>query len=317
MKLARRPLQCLLALTIAASGLGPAMAQPTDAPPASPGDLAIAKGEQAMAAFDRQEWEQALAAFREADKLYHSPVFTLYEARSLKALARMTEAAALLDAARNEQLPAGAPASWYEAKNEAASELLTLRSELPRVVIRVRNARAAKATLDDKPVALGVPIEADPGEHRVAAMDGARTLTKNVTLRVGAETSAELDFGRSPELPPRNDGWLISGTTLTSVGGAGLIAGAIFGGLALDRTAEADAALPQSCTTEKRCPTRDQTAIEQSYQGAYDFANASDGLFVAGGVLAVAGIVILIVDSTSKGAPSPVSAHASGLRLHF
>jgi hypothetical protein len=312
MKLARRVFTSFLVLALVLTQLGSAAAQP----PPSPGDLAIAKGEQALAAFDRRDWEQALTAFREADQLYHSPVFTLYQARCLKALARLLEASQLLDKTRNEQLPESAPDSWVQAKAEAASELLTLEGEVPRVVIRVRNAIAPRATLDGNAVELGVAVKADAGEHRVTVTDGARTQSKMVTLRVGSETRADLDFeqGRAP--PPHGSGWLATGITLASVGGAGLIAGAIFGGLALDRSATAEASLPPSCTADKHCPTRDQTAIEAGYQGAYDFAHASDGLFIAGGVLAAAGVVILIVDQTGT-AEAHLTTQGGRLGLRF
>jgi len=314
MKLARVVLSATFALAVSAAIAHDASAQPTP----TPGDLAIAKGEQAMAAFDRREWEQALNGFVEADKLYHSPVFSLYQARSLKALTRLVEATAVLEAMRNEALPDAAPESWVQAKTEAASELVALKAELPRVVIVVRNAALPQATLDGKAAIIGTPIAADPGEHRVTAINGKQTLTKMVTLRLGAETRAVIDFRPTPPPPPpRGNGGLLAGITFASVGGAGLIAGGIFGGLALDRAATAEALLPLSCSADKACPTRDQAAIEASYQSAYDFSHASDGLFIAGGALAVAGIVILLVDSTSGGAPAPVSADAGGLRLHF
>lgn len=312
MRLTRHCVQSLFALAIALAPVESVFAQAAP----TPGDLAIAKGEQAMAAFNRRDWEQALIGFVEADKLYHSPVFSLYLARSLKALKRLMEAAAVLQAVRNETLPDAAPDSWVQAKTEAASELVALNAELPRVVIVVRNAEAAKATLDGNAAIIGATITADAGEHRVTVSDGERTLTKMVTLRVNAVARAEIDFG--PKAPlPREKGWQFVGITLVSVGGAGLIAGGVFGGLALDRAAAAEAALPPSCTADKACPTREQAAIEASYQLAYDFAYTSDALFIAGGVTAVAGIIVLIVDAASQRAPSPVSAGAGGLLLRF
>lgn len=315
MKLARHCIWSVLGLALMVAAPELAVAQP------GPGDLAIAKGEQALVAFERREWEQALTSFREADALYHSPVFTLYQARALKELARLTEAVALLKKASDELLPEGAPESWLRAKSDAASELHELVKELPRLIVRVRNAVAPTATLDGRAVALGVSVNADPGEHQVIATDGKRTLSKRVTLRIGSETVADLELPAAP-LPPsstppaRNDSWLAAGITLASVGGAGLIAGAIFGGIALDHSATAEAALPPSCTADKACPTRDERAIEAGFQGAYDFAHASDGAFIAGGVLAAAGIVILIVDRTGA-AGGHVTTQGGRLGIRF
>lgn len=317
MTLARHAVSSFIALVITLGPLASASAQPQPQPTA--GDLAIAKGEQAMAAFDRREWEQALLGFIEADKLYHSPVFSLYQARSLKAVARLVEATAVLESMRNEALPDAAPESWVQAKTEAAAELVALKAELPRVVIVVRNAPGALATLDGQAAIIGTPLAADAGEHRVTASNGKETLTKMVTLRLGAETRAVLDFAPpSPPLPPpRENAWRFAGIALTSVGGAGLIAGGIFGGLALDRATEAEASLPPSCSADKHCPTRDQAAIEGRYQAAYDFSHASDGLFIAGGAIAAAGIIMLLVDAGSESAPVQPSVGPRGLMLRF
>src|SRR5690242_10010962 len=103
----------LLSLTIAAA----AHAQPSD------GARAIEKGKDALALYEAGNWSGALEAFREADTLFHSPVFALYTARSLRQLGRLLEARAALERLSNETLSASAPAPWLKAQADARLEL--------------------------------------------------------------------------------------------------------------------------------------------------------------------------------------------------
>lgn len=94
--------------------------------------------------------------------------------------------------------------------------------------------------------------------------------------------------------PPMDDGSMdrkrklrIAGYSLMGVGGAGLIIGAVFGGLALSKSRDADdAALVD-----------DKIALRQD---AKTRANVADAMFITGGILAGVGL-ILVLTTLGKG----------------
>ena len=187
----------VLALAAAAPYARAAPGPTSAAPPAdSRNERAIARGEAGVEAFDRGDWSAALAAFREADQLFHSPVFTLYEARCLRNLGRLREAKARFESTARETFDDAAPKTWAEAKKSASAELTSLDAELPRVRIELVGASgAAVASLDGATVAIGQPLEVDPGGHDIEAHDGALVRRMHLIARRGDATRvAQLDM---------------------------------------------------------------------------------------------------------------------------
>lgn len=280
----------------------PAPEQPS-LPSADPAELAIQKGGEGVAWFERGDYDKALALFREADALYHSPVLLLYVARSQRKLGKLLEARATYQALAKETIPSAAPPTWPKAQADGSDDLRILEAEIPRVTVVVgRRTPQTRVTLDGVTIQVGVPSAENPGEHRVEVVDGAQRFSKTLVLEAG-QPEQRVSFELAPPPPkPRQgdeglDAWRIFGITSLSVGGASLLASAIIGGLAFDKANTAAEKLPPSCTPEGECPDFvDPTDVEEHYEDAYLFANVADGLLIGGGILAGAGILVLVLD---------------------
>ena len=70
----------LVAFALFTAGVAPleASAQPD----AGDGKRAVELGKEAKAAYEQGRWSEALEKFKQADAIVHSPVFTLYVART-------------------------------------------------------------------------------------------------------------------------------------------------------------------------------------------------------------------------------------------
>ncbi len=91
----------------------------------------------------------------------------------------------------------------------------------------------------------------------------------------------------APEPSDRKRGQRIAGYTLLGVGGAGLIVGGILGGLAQSKAGDADSAEFVDDALRMRDDARRQ-------------ARAADAMFISGGVLAAAGLVLVLTTLAKK-----------------
>ena len=282
----------------------------------SPGEIAIQKGREGMALYERGDFKGALALFREADALYHSPVLTLYAARAQRKLKKLLEAKALYQALANERIDEDAHESWKKAHEDGAIELREIEAEIPRATVVVRGAKGpVRIWIDGHETPLRGPIELDPGDHRFVLEHGGRRHTKPVSLQAG-ESNVVFDLRRArpdPDKPKPAEGPNVPGLVLTSLGGAALIAGGIVGAIALKEANDAKANLPASCDANRSCPPHEQAAIDEQFDSIYTLSHVSDGLLIGGAVLAAVGIVLLIVN---PGGESAVTAD-KGLKLSF
>ena len=320
------------ALLVAQVVAQPAWAQPTDPTQPSSGDLAIQKGRDGVALFERGEWDKALVQFREAEALFHSPVLLLYAARSLRNLGRLLEARKAYQALAKETIAPSAPPTWQKAQLDGAAELASVETEIPRVVVTVEGRRpTTRATLDGQAIVLDARTEADPGEHRVVVVDGQQTLYRTIRVQRG-ESSPTVSFTLPTLVPPGADdsnrlmpaaeakprGWRVLGIAMTSAGGASLVAGGIVGGFALHEASSARADLPQGCTADRKCPSFEQAHIEARFEKAYTLANVADVLLIGGGVATAAGVILLLVDpGRTTVAAHAASRNGDGLLFRF
>jgi len=313
-----------LALVLAVAS--PAWAQPVDAgAKPDPAALAIEKGREGIALFERGQWEPALALFREADALFHSPVLVLYAARSQRNLGKLVEATSLYQALAKETFSPSAPPSWPKAQSDGAAELATLDKEIPRINVVVDGATpTTRITIDGVAASIGFHVAQDPGEHRVVVTDGTRELSKTITLKRndGVQRVAFTLPSTGPATPPRppekgSVGWRVLGGVLTSVGGLSLIGGGIAGGSALAKSSSATDDLPETCTEQNSCPKFAEAEAEAQFSGAYTLASVADGLLIGGAITAAAGIVILIVDPGGTVATPGSAANGGGVQFTF
>ncbi len=314
----RRRLAGVLVVALAAAATGHARAQPDPDTPPSPADVAIQKGREGVEHFERAEWSAALRLFREAEAAYHSPVLQLFEARSLERLGRLVEADAVYAAVLREPIPDTAPAPWHQAQSDAAKERRALSASMPHLSVLVEGQTpATRVTVNGEPITTGARLSRDPGTYRVVVTDGVRKIERTVVLHRGdSEKTLRLSLPRPVVVPdgPTEaplDPFRVLGVVLTSLGGASLAAGAVMGGLAVDRASEAAAKQPPECTPQGSCPAFvDVDVIEAEYASAYTYASAADGLLIGGGVLAAAGVLVLILDP--GGAPAAVAPKKGG-----
>ncbi|HKY36278.1 MAG TPA: hypothetical protein VJN18_10090 [Polyangiaceae bacterium] len=294
----------------------------TQAPPAdTPNARAITTGQQGIQAYEQGKWLKALEHFREAEALYHSPVFALFAARSQRQLGQLLEARATLQRLVGESLATDAPAPWVKAQAEARLELAELAAEVPTVTLAIEEGSAtASITLDDQPAEPRRPIELNPGQHRAVITDGARRreITFNVTARTHPTLTLSLARPRArtalapgrPTPPPSTlaprarrpylPGWILTGT-----GALAIASGGVVGILALKKRSELRDDLPSAlleACRQDRCLESQRSVIDGHFAPARNLALASDILWISGAVLAATGVTLIVVDPRSKSA---------------
>ena len=278
------------------------------------GQQAVELGRVALDAFERGDFASAYDGFARAEALAHSPVFVTYMARSQQKLGRWLEARALYRTVVEHDASDDDPTPWQAARKEARQELDALDARIPRLRITVTNAHAgaARVTVDAEAVPndqLGQPIPHNPGRHSISASDGSgRTESREVVLRAGAGVlDVELDLTpprvqprpkQAPAKTPSPDEPRLTETPITwpgvatlAVAAVALTTGAVTGVLA---KRDADAVLA-NCDGLS-CDPADRSRADRGRA----LGNVSTVSFVAGGVLAAAGIFLLASPPVTK-----------------
>jgi hypothetical protein len=158
-----------------------------------------------LAAFDAQNYKDAVELFRKAESLVHAPPHLIYLARSHSKLGQYVRAREAYLKVINEQLPASAPQAFRTAQAEAAQELEQIEPKIGRLTIKLEGADGVKdlvVTVDGvsiPAVLVGTAQPADPGEHTVeAGATGYRAATQKVTLADAERGSVTLKLEADP-----------------------------------------------------------------------------------------------------------------------
>lgn len=338
----RRASAAALLLLAAVAGR-PAVAQPRD--PAAAEELFRA----GLTALDQGDWAGACAKFDASIRLDPSAGTSINVARCHEHAGRLAAAWAELERAR---------VLAREAPEQRRREVEAfVDAELRRIEPRIPRLRIAAASLppgaaiwrDGIPLAdgaLGVALPIDPGAHVVeASAPGHRPGRWTVTLAEGATSDVAVQLEPIPggaftppseafdgpgTAPPRDGGpapAVVLGVVLTGVGAAGLAVGAVGGLGALDAKGDIE---DLGCDQDTlRCPSEQVRARAQAAadRGGTMAAVSTIG-FVGGGLLAAAGVTLLIVDAARDrprvGGPAVetlalgpvVSPAGAGLGLH-
>lgn len=292
--------RCLLTLVVIISFATSAYGQtanPSDTERAAARDM----GEKAVAAYSAGEYEKAYDLFTRAHAIVGLTTTGLYMARCLVKLNRFVEASERYVEIARMSLADDAQPLHVEAKATARQEREALLPRIPKLQITLDEPAAAEVTLDGVEVPkalLGVSRPVDPGEHVVVAVRGdvrreervvlAEGESRTITLAVKGEATEEKPPPRPPSIADESDAGLLQtlGWIAIGVGGAGLVVGAITGGLALDKRSSLDKVCQDKQCTPEFHPDVDTYQTLRIVSGA--------GL-IAGGALAAAGIVLLIV----------------------
>jgi hypothetical protein len=299
MRLARYLLLSIALFITALPGVAGAQ---SDADKTTARALAI-EGQKALDAGDH---ETAADRFARADKLYHAPTLLVGLARAYVGLGKLVEAMETYNKVIREKLPDDASEAFKEAVAEARTEVEGLDQKIGWVTIRVEGPDEPSVTMDGKEISaasLGVKRAVNPGEHLVkAGGEGYASSERSFTASAGSheEVVLTLQPGVSDIDDPEEGG--DSGETLRlvfigiGVGAAGLLVGAITGGLAIGKHGE----LEDNCQNNS-CPP-DQEDNLDSYR---TLGTVSTVGFIVGGVLAATGIVLVIVGSTGDSGAEP------------
>jgi len=281
----------------------------------------------ANAGFERYtagDYSTAFERFRNAEAIFHAPPHLLYMARCKAALGELLEARQHYERLAAEQLKADQPAEFGTAQQEARAELASLVERIPSLTIIVSGPEATQVrlTIDDAAVdAAAQPFGIDPGEHRIAASaDGYFAEERTVQLAEGAASTVELVL-RSTSADPEPTGGSAGGQSLLppivvmSIGGVGLLIGAISGAIALDNAGE----LKDSCPDRTQCSSKNEE-LEDTARAA---GTASTISFVIGGVGVGGGLLWLLLTMNGDDAPADAAVQPfadgsqMGLRVAF
>lgn len=148
---------------------------------------------------------EALATFTEAERRFSAPTIRLMIARTLHRLGRLLDARAAYQRIVDEKLEHYAPPVFFEAKEEAKTELLAVQGVIPTLRITVAGAPGGKATLtlDGAEVRSDRSIAADPGSHTIVAKaPGREPMTRQITLKAGSVEEVAIAFPSPPRRAP-------------------------------------------------------------------------------------------------------------------
>lgn len=280
---------------------------------------ALEAGRSAMALYRARQYEDAYGSFREADELFHTPQLVLYMARCQDKRGKLLEARALYERMLADPLPEAPSDSLSRARQSAMSELGPIRLRIPTLSVEVRGPQPSEVTLfvDGEVFPLAEPRELDPGTHDVEALSrsGARTsrevvlpegrsiaivlrlglFAANAALRPSAEPSPGPPFG-----PPV--GFVVGAASAFSLGAAGLVVGAVAGGLAIGQKNIVEQQCVGSACSEK--------GITAANRAAFDATWSNIGFSVAA-LGALSGVTLVLVAPSS----SPKRALGASLSL--
>ena len=276
---------------------------------------------------DGNDLRAALRAFEAADAIMHVPTTGLEVARTQAMLGALVEARDYaLRVARSTPRP-GEPSPFTEARSAAQKLADDLEARIPSIRVVVKGPPPGLEVWIDKSrvpdIAIGLPRKLDPGNHVIVAKAGAtaRTLyvqvleheAKEVPIDLAAPEPPPVDTGApspekpaTPSPPPHRGPWLTVGIVTLTAGGAALVLGTIAGAVSIAQTSN----IQSSCNVNV-CPPvlPDGTSTDSAISKAKTFAAVSDVGFIAGGVLAAAGVAFVVVGS-SHGSKSSMALSA-------
>jgi hypothetical protein len=207
----------------------------------------------------------------------------------------------------------------------AKKRATALEPSLPQLALHAGGVKVLDVRLDEQPIslaALATTIPVDPGKHVLAFTTKDRRWTQPVevpsTGTVGLEVTIPKDaivtsVATPPQSPPivppppptRSSPLRPVGVVLMIVGVGGLAVGSVFGVIAINDKTNVE----MGCTPTGVCNVAGYNASVTAHTDAW----ASTIGFIAGGVLAAAGLTLFILGATKK----PYAALSAPLTFAF
>jgi len=270
----------------------------------SPRADARALAQQGDEQFYAGRCDKAMELWRKANAVFQAPTILLRIARCEALLGHVVAAAATLETivaeppsaeARDDAGKAPPTPVFAAAREEARRDLAHVRARIAtlRIAVRPSGAGATPVSVeieidgahapDD-----GAPIPIDPGEHRVHVRAGGSTWEREVRLDDGEIRTLDVPIVVEP-LSTVSPAQRTAGLATLGVGVASLVTGAALAASSLSTAHSLDAA----CGADRSaCPPSDQGMIARLRATSL----AADTTLVGGGVLVVAGAVLLTAD---------------------
>jgi hypothetical protein len=191
----------LLCLAGASSGARPAFAQTTEERAG-----ARSAADRGYDAFKAGDWAEALDLFGRAESVVHSPVHSLYIARSHARLGQLIEAQEAYLRIVREGMSPGASAAMRAARKEAEAELIPLEPQIPVVTLIVEGQTGGETLQVQQdgrslpPALLGVARPLNPGEYTWQARSASQqSAAETRTVTAGTQTTVTLRLEAAPE----------------------------------------------------------------------------------------------------------------------
>lgn len=277
------------------------IASPAWADP-SPQDRALAKqdwtkGKQQMAV---KAFDAAADLFAKADARDPKAQYKLDLARADIELGKWIEAAALLEDVGKTSEP---NTSQEKAAAKSTLDKLTPRIPVVKLVIEGCTAGDVTASIAGEEIPVGASVRRNPGRYTVALKSAHCTADdKTFSLAEGESYDLKVAFKQTDAEPAvkapdekRTGGTMAPAAVAFAVGGASLVVGAIFGGIAYDQTSQ----LAQVCKNNV-CPSAYLPALEETLT----YGNVSTATIVVGGVGVALGVVLAVTVGRGSSAPA-------------
>jgi hypothetical protein len=283
-------------------------------------------------AYQRDDYAVAVDKLERAYQILKAPSIGLWLGRALAKSGRLVEASERYTEVGRLQLSGGDTTVQESAKREAASELEALTPKIPTLVVRLEGAEPSEVTLELDGKALPAAVVGEqqpvnPGKHQLKGRRGTEETHAEASVKVGENKTVTLRFQAGAPIAAAsaataaapNDGQpsdkRAASTSSTrkvlawsaiGVGAAGIVTGAITGSMAIAKKGELDDS--PDCKNGQ-CLTSTMQDELDSYSTLRTVSSVG---FIAGGVLAATGVVLL---ATSPRAETQTAERGWWLRV--